>query len=146
MPNISRTRRYNSAFVNVRVRTQEDFGDECPICLRTWCSEDACNRTMVQTNCCFQFLCAACATKISMICRCEDDCPNIVYICPFCRNITKTVSSTLFVGAKRPCKKCRDSDVAVTIESPEEERAEDDQPDVEYIQEEDTVIDEDATV
>jgi hypothetical protein len=78
-----------------------------------------------------------------MICRCEDDCPNIVYICPFCRNITKTVSSTLFVGAKRPCKKCRDSDVAVPIESPEEH-------DAEYVHEddvqEDAVIEEDATV
>jgi len=109
MPSVSRTRRYSSAFVNVRVRTADDYGNECPICLREWCAEDVCNRTMTQTNCCFQFLCALCANKISMICKCEDECTAVIMICPFCRNISKTASSTLFVGTKRPCKKCRET-------------------------------------
>lgn len=111
MPNVSRTRRYNSAFVNVRVRTEDDYGVECPICLRGWCADDACNRTNTQTNCCFQFMCAACASKISMICKCEEDCTAVIMICPFCRNISKTAASTLFASTKRPCKKCRESDV-----------------------------------
>ncbi len=113
MPSVSRTRRYSSAFVNVRVRTADDYGSECPICLRDWCPDDACNRTMTQTNCCFQFMCAACANKISMICKCEEDCTAVILICPFCRNISKTASSTIFVGTKRPCKKCRESDTNV---------------------------------
>lgn len=124
MPSISRTRRYSSAFVNVRVRTAEDYGSECPICLRDWCSDDACNRTMTQTNCCFQFICAACANKISMICNCEEDCTAVILICPFCRNISKTASSTLFVGTKRPCKKCRETDMTVHCEETESEEPE----------------------
>ena len=120
MPNVSRTRRYSSAFVNVRVRTEDDYGSECPICLRDWCSEDMCNRTITQTNCCFQCLCAACASKISMICNCEEGCTAVILICPFCRNISKTASSTLFVGTKRPCKKCREHDASTHETEPEE--------------------------
>lgn len=124
MPNVSRTRRYNSAFVNVRVRTEDDYGVECPICLRGWCADDTCNRTNTQTNCCFQFMCAACASKISMICKCEEDCTAVIMICPFCRNISKTAASTLFASTKRPCKKCRDADTA-HANSPEEPPEED---------------------
>lgn len=114
MPNVSRNHRYSSAFVNVRVRTMDDYGAECPICMRNWCSEDACNRTCIQTNCCYQFLCASCVTKISQRCRCEDGCKNVIFICSFCRNISKTETVALFVGSKRPCKKCRDSDIATS--------------------------------
>ena len=124
MPNISRSHRYNQAFVNVRVRTSDDYGEECPICMRGWCADDACNRSCIQTNCCFQFLCASCVTKISQRCRCEDGCKNVIFICSFCRNISKTETVALFVGSKRPCKKCKDSDVHVT--SPEEESPVDD--------------------
>ena len=124
MPSVSRTRRYSSAFVNVRVRTADDYGSECPICLRDWCPDDACNRTMTQTNCCFQFMCAACASKISMICKCEEDCTAVILICPFCRNISKTASSTLFVGTRRPCKKCREHDTTAHSEEHDEAEAE----------------------
>lgn len=125
MPNISRTRRYNSAFVNVRVRTEDDYGVECSICLRGWCTADVCNRTNTQTNCCFQFMCAACASKISMICKCEEDCTAVIMICPFCRNISKTAASTLFASTRRPCKKCRESDVAVHLQTEGDEEAQD---------------------
>lgn len=128
MPNVSRTRRYNSAFVNVRVRTEDDYGVECPICLRGWCADDVCNRTNTQTNCCFQFMCAACASKISMICKCEEDCTAVIMICPFCRNISKTAASTLFASTKRPCKKCRESDV-VHLQTGGDEEARDDDDD-----------------
>lgn len=131
MPNVSRTRRYNSAFVNVRVRTEEDMGDECGICLRSWCMEDICCRTSSQTNCCFQFLCSSCTVKMSLRCTCDENCPNVIYICPFCRNISKSEPVTLFLGAKRVCKKCRDrdndndndNDNEQIVESPEEEEA-----------------------
>lgn len=124
MPSVSRTRRYSSAFVNVRVRTADDYGNECPICLRSWCADDICNRTMTQTNCCFQFLCAACANKISMICKCEEDCTAVIMICPFCRDISKTASATLFVGTKRPCKKCREHDITMQEEPEQDAEAE----------------------
>ena len=110
MPHVSRSHRYSSAFVNVRVRTSDDYGEECPVCMRVWCPEDACNRTCIQTNCCLQFFCANCVTKISQKCNCESDCKNVVFICPFCRNISKTETVALFVGNKRPCKKCKDAD------------------------------------
>jgi hypothetical protein len=110
MPHVSRSHRYSSAFVNVRVRTSDDYGEECPVCMRSWCHEDACNRTCIQTSCCLQFFCANCVTKISQKCNCESDCKNVVFICPFCRNISKTETVALFVGNKRPCKKCKDSD------------------------------------
>jgi hypothetical protein len=113
MPHISRSHRYNSAFVNVRVRTSDDFGDECPICMRGWCADDMCSRTMIQTNCCFQFLCANCVTKLSQICKCEDSCNNVVFICSFCRNISKTEPVALLVGNKRHCKKCKESDTRI---------------------------------
>jgi hypothetical protein len=120
MPNVSNTRRYNSAFVNVRVRTTDDIGSECGICLKEWCEDDACNRTMTQTKCCIQGACSACITKISMICKCEDNCPNVIFICPFCRNLSKVEPVTLFLGTKRPCKKCRDNDnPPAVVESPE---------------------------
>jgi len=128
MPHISRSHRYSSAFVNVRVRTEDDYGTECPICMRTWCVDDACNRTMTQTGCCFQFLCASCVTKISQRCLCEDGCKNVVFICSFCRNISRTETVALFVGSKRPCKRCRDNDAHVN--SPEE-----------HVEEQDTVDD-----
>ena len=120
MPNVSRTRRYNSAFVNVRVRTEEDMGDECGICLRPWCADDVCSRTSSQTNCCLQFICSSCTVKISLRCTCENDCPNVIYICPFCRNISKAEPVTLFLGAKRACKKCRDSDNEHVADTPVE--------------------------
>ncbi|AGE53597.1 hypothetical protein ATCVGM07011_614L [Acanthocystis turfacea Chlorella virus GM0701.1] len=110
MPHVSRSHRYSSAFVNVRVRTSDDYGEECPVCMRTWCQEDACNRTCVQTSCCLQFFCASCVTKISQKCNCESDCKNVVFICPFCRSISKTETVALFVGNKRVCKKCKNSD------------------------------------
>ena len=110
MPHVSRSHRYSSAFVNVRVRTSDDYGEECPVCMRVWCPEDVCNRTCIQTNCCLQFFCANCVTKISQKCNCESDCKNVVFICPFCRNISKTETVALFVGNKRPCKKCKDAD------------------------------------
>jgi hypothetical protein len=66
-------------------------------------------------------MCAACASKISMICKCEEDCTAVILICPFCRNISKTASSTLFVGTKRPCKKCRENDTTAHSEEPEAE-------------------------
>lgn len=119
MPHISRSHRYNSAFVNVRVRTSDDYGEDCPVCMRSWCADDACNRTCIQTACCFQFFCANCVTKISQKCNCEEGCKNVVFICPFCRNISKTETVALFVGNKRPCKKCKDADVKVAP-SPEE--------------------------
>jgi hypothetical protein len=59
-----------------------------------------------------------------MICKCEEDCTAVILICPFCRNISKTASSTLFVGTKRPCKKCRESDTAVQCEENEVEENE----------------------
>ena len=67
----------------------------------------------VQTSCCLQFFCASCVTKISQKCNCESDCKNVVFICPFCRSISKTETVALFVGNKRPCKKCKDSDKPV---------------------------------
>jgi hypothetical protein len=55
-----------------------------------------------------------------MICKCEEDCTAVILICPFCRNISKTASSTLFVGTKRPCKKCRENDTTARCEEAEE--------------------------
>jgi len=58
-----------------------------------------------------------------MICKCEEDCTAVILICPFCRNISKTASSTLFVGTKRPCKKCREGDATAHSEEHEEAEA-----------------------
>jgi hypothetical protein len=55
-----------------------------------------------------------------MICKCEEDCTAVILICPFCRNISKTASSTLFVGTRRPCKKCRENDTKTNTEEHEE--------------------------
>lgn len=110
MPHVSRSHRYSSAFVNVRVRTSDDYGEECPVCMRGWCHDDVCNRTCIQASCCLQFVCASCVTKISQKCNCESDCKNVVFVCPFCRNISKTETVALFAGSKRPCQKCKDCD------------------------------------
>jgi hypothetical protein len=59
-----------------------------------------------------------------MICKCEEDCTAVILICPFCRNISKTASSTLFVGTRRPCKKCRENDTTARCEETEEAEAE----------------------
>jgi hypothetical protein len=59
-----------------------------------------------------------------MICKCEEDCTAVILICPFCRNISKTASSTLFVGTKRPCKKCRENDTTAQEPDAEENEAE----------------------
>jgi hypothetical protein len=74
-------------------------------------------------------------TKISQRCRCEENCKNVVFICSFCRAISKTDTIALFVGSKRPCKRCRDADTHIT--SPTEEEAEE-----ETIDEEDTIVEE----
>lgn len=111
MPSVSRSHRYSSAFVNVRVRTEDDYGKECPICMRGWCVDDMCERSCIQTRCCLQFACSKCIIKISQRCACEDDCKQVVFMCPFCRSISKTESIALFLSTKRTCKKCKDSDL-----------------------------------
>lgn len=119
MPLVSNTRRYTgNTFVNVRVRTDEEIGNECGVCMYAWCEDDSCGKSIVQTSCCFQGMCASCVVKMSMRCKCTDDCDQVVFICPYCKTLSRADSRTIFLGYKRTCKKCRDSS-ASGILSPE---------------------------
>ena len=108
------SRAYNR-FINVRVRTREDVGDECGVCLATFCDDEVCNKTAIQTTCCGQGICAACVSKLATRCTCTDECSQIIYMCPFCRTIARSSALDVFLGTKRPCKACKaahDQDIA----------------------------------
>ena len=127
MPSIANTRRYNNTFVNVRVRTDEEIGSECGVCFYNWCEDDMCGKSIVQTSCCFQGLCASCVTKMSMRCKCTDDCDQVVFICPYCKTLSRADSRSIFLGHKKPCKKCRDNvstEIAAPVEPSEQEEPE----------------------
>ena len=96
----------NNMLVNVRVRTNEE--DECGVCLTPWCQNDVCGKSMSRTSCCYQGICSACVVKLSVVCGCHESCNQIVFLCPFCRSISRTEPKTIFVGHKRPCKACKE--------------------------------------
>ena len=103
----SSTRVYDRAVVNVRVRTREDVGEDCGVCLAPFCEDDACYKTCVQTTCCLQGMCAGFAAKLVTRCTCTDECRQIVFPCPFCRSIARITAFDAFIGTKRACKACK---------------------------------------
>ncbi len=105
MPFVSTSRRYESAIVNVRVRTRGS--DECGVCLCDLCADDACEKTAAETTCCFHAMCCACVAKLVSVCACHPGCKELVFTCPFCRRMSRADAVTMFMSTKGRCDTCQ---------------------------------------
>lgn len=103
------TTRFFNGFVDVRVRTREDIGDECGVCLSAFCEVEQCNKSGVETTCCLQGICTACVAKLAMRCSCAPDCRQIIFTCPFCRSMSRASALDVFLGTKKTCKSCKEN-------------------------------------
>ncbi len=103
------TTRFFNGFVDVRVRTREDVGDECGVCLSAFCDSEQCNKSAVETSCCLQGICAACFSTLATRCSCAPVCRQIIFTCPFCRAMSRASALDVFLGIKKTCKSCKEN-------------------------------------
>ena len=110
MPRIQRNQ--SAAVIEVSIplqlsrATDDDEDVVCFICAHSYCSEDACARTLTHVKCCSQAVCCGCAVKLARRCKCTDDCEAIIAICPFCREMAALDTLEVFLGGRPPCKAC----------------------------------------
>ena len=88
----------------------EDAPAQCHFCAETFCSNhadvDICRRGLTYVTCCSHALCCACLARQAEKCPCEDDCEQVVCVCPFCRKISRVGALDLFRSGKPACKAC----------------------------------------
>jgi hypothetical protein len=81
---------------------------ECSICLTSVCDDDgrACRHAPAHLTCCGQSICCGCLVKLLRRCRCADDCAAVVGTCPFCREMCRAETVSVFLGHQSACRAC----------------------------------------
>lgn len=82
----------------------------CHICASTFCPQHECCRSPTHLACCTQVICTGCLLQMCKRCRCTDDCPKIIALCPYCREVSPVPSLDIFRGSRPACAGCCDSD------------------------------------
>lgn len=111
MPRMPRSR--NAAVIEASITLNlahpsggRDDEEACIICRHMFCSQETCARTATTLHCCTQALCCACAIKVAKRCTCNDDCEEVIAICPFCREIARLSALEVFLGSRPACRAC----------------------------------------
>lgn len=127
MPRMARSR--NAAVIEASITLNlahhsegGDDEDACMICRQMFCAQEECNRTTTTLHCCSQALCCACAVKVAKRCTCNDDCEEVIAMCPFCREIARLSALEVFLGGRKLCKACAGPPCQATPVPPSRER------------------------
>lgn len=80
---------------------------ECAICMHRFCQHDKCCLSATKLSCCSQPLCCKCFAKVLRRCRCTPDCERVVGTCPFCRDMCRSDTLSVFLSRQHVCRACQ---------------------------------------
>lgn len=101
----------NEAIIEVSIPMHyfetEPAEPECSICTHAMCKHQKCSLTPTTLTCCGQKICCGCFVKILHRCRCTAECTAVVGTCPFCRDMCRADTASLFMARQSHCRSCR---------------------------------------